>query len=155
MVQDQGQTADPTTTMTGTRDLLLESKKVLKHLDFPVIGSKAHWSKSLLNLGLWTSLLFRSNCQVLVGLLAFILSIVWPRRHQIYSWVQNSASTLRKYSNLQSQPQVTATKYLSKYSNKKFEYVLKLFAILLYFSQVHTQEIYIFLIWSLMYLFIF
>ena len=52
MVQDQGQTADPTTTMIGTRDLLLESKIALKHVDFPVIGSKAHWSKSLLNLGL-------------------------------------------------------------------------------------------------------
>ena len=33
-----------------------------------------------------------------------------------YSWVQNSASTLRKYSNLQSQPQVTATKYLSHFT---------------------------------------
>ena len=58
-----------------------------------------------------------------------------------HSWVQNSASTLRKYSNLQSQPQVTATKYLSTYSNKKFEYVLKLFEIPLYLSQVRTQAI--------------
>lgn len=82
-VQDQGQAAEPTTTLIGTRDLLLESK-VLKHLDFPVIGSKAHWSKSLLNLGLWTSLLFRSNCQVLVGLLAFILSIVWSDWVTVY-----------------------------------------------------------------------
>ena len=64
-----------------------------------------------------------------------------------HSWVQNSASTLRKYSNLQSQPQVTATKYLSTYSNKKFEYVLKLFEIPLHLSQVRTQAF----IWSFMY----
>lgn len=58
-----------------------------------------------------------------------------------HSWVQNSASTLRKYSTPYSQPQITATKYLSTYSNKNFEYVLKIFEIARYLSQVNTQAI--------------
>lgn len=83
-----------------------------------------------------------------------LLKQFWTLEHQLsaqnksqapaatkHSWVQNSASTLRKYSNPYSQLQIIAIKYLSTYSNKKFEYVIKFFEIFLYLSQVYTEAI--------------
>ena len=65
----------------------------------------------------------------------------------IFTSTNKLSLEIYKFSNLQYQPQVTATKYLSMYWNKKFENVLKLFEISLYLSQVRTQAF----IWSFMY----